>query len=294
MSEETLSPEIQSVEVAAKTPLWWTLLMLFDYSVTLVKLSLLAFLIYLMRPAYLVLKEAASLQNNYYEIAIDNKHVNYQMVHTKPKDWVSLEEISKRLRGAIISSEDGKFYEHPGYDIVELTSAIEDAIRENFKRPRGASTITQQLVKNLFFESDRSYARKVQEFVMTLWIEKHVSKDKILETYLNVIEYGPEIYGIKNASMHYFGKKPANLTARESAFLAMLLPSPVRYYQSFRRKELTAFAERIVNSVLFKMRQGGYISESDYLTSLNDRFSWEKVQHVTEEAENPSDDFTDF
>ena len=106
--------------------------------------------------------------------------------------------------------------------------------------------------------------------------EDKVEKDRILATYLNIIEYGDNLYGIKDAAKYYFKKDPAHLSARESAFIAMLLPSPKRYAQSFRKKELTPFASRIINSILFKMRQGGYISSEEYITSLEGRFSWEK------------------
>ncbi len=218
------------------------------------------------------------IPNSYFEIKVDDKdkRASYKQVGTMPADWVPLDKISKRLRGAIISSEDGKFYIHPGYDIEELQDAINDSVVKKKKKVRGASTITQQLIKNLYFQKDRSLWRKTKEMALTLWIEDHVEKNKILETYLNVIEYGEGLYGIKKAAKFYFGKDPAHLNARESAFLAMLLPSPKKYAQSFRKKTLTTFASKIVNSVLFKMLQGGYIGVDEYYNSLDSRFSWEK------------------
>jgi monofunctional biosynthetic peptidoglycan transglycosylase len=115
-------------------------------------------------------------------------------------------------------------------------------------------------------------------------LEKHTSKQKILETYLNIIEYGKGLYGIEQASRYYFKKSAASLTARESAFLAMLLPSPIKYAKSFKNKSLTPFARRIVDSVLLKMRNAGNISEEEYNTQLESRFSWEIAPVVDDSA----------
>jgi monofunctional biosynthetic peptidoglycan transglycosylase len=242
--------------------------------------------IYVLSPFIGAMYSISKIPNTYFEIKVKDSKAIYKQVTTMPGDWIPLNKISKRLRGAIISSEDGKFYTHPGYDIEELQDAINEGVVKQKKKVRGASTITQQLIKNLYFDSSRSFWRKVKEMALTLWIEDLVEKDKILETYLNVIEYGENLYGIKDAAKFYFKKDPANLSARESAFVAMLLPSPKRYAQSFRKKELTAFASRIINSILFKMLQGGYIGVDEYYKSLDARFSWEKYvqpEPVTDE-----------
>ena len=254
--------------------------------------------IYFLKPFIGNMYSITKIPTTYFEIKVKNSKANYNQVTTMPGFWVPLNKISKRLKGAIISSEDGKFYTHPGYDIEELQDAINDALVKRKKKVRGASTITQQLIKNLYFQTDRSFWRKTKEMALTLWIEDKVEKDKILETYLNVIEYGENLYGIKDAAKHYFKKDAADLNARESAFLAMLLPSPKRYAQSFRKKELTPFATKIINSILLKMQQGGYIGLQEYYTSLESRFSWEKYvepQSLSEEAsEIESYDFGDL
>jgi len=218
-------------------------------------------------------------QESYYVVTVNDNKPAYERTMSMPGNWVPLEKISKRIQGAIISSEDGKFYEHPGYDLEQLTDAIDKTVKtrnKKKKKVRGASTITQQLVKNLFLSSDRTLFRKGQEMVMALAIEKHANKKKILETYLNVIEYGKGVYGIGAATKYYFNKRPDQVTAREAAFLAMLLPSPVKYAKSFHMKSLTPFAQRIVDSVLLKMRQGGYIGEQEYAEQLNSHFTWER------------------
>jgi monofunctional biosynthetic peptidoglycan transglycosylase len=215
-------------------------------------------------------------QESFYSITVKDDLAQYTRVTTMPEHWVPLDKISKRIQGAIISSEDGKFYMHPGYDLEQMQGAIDETFVKKKKKMRGASTITQQLVKNLFLTRSRTFGRKGQELIMALMIEKHADKKKILESYLNVIEYGKGLYGIEAASKYYFNKKPAQITAREAAFLAMLLPSPTKYSKSFKTKTLTTFANRMIASILLKMRQGGYIGEEEYIEQLNSHFSWEK------------------
>lgn len=218
-------------------------------------------------------------QKSYYTINLLENKAYYQRVSERPEGWVPLGEISKQIQSAIVTSEDGKFYEHPGYDLEQLNKAIRDSFVLK-KKMRGASTITQQLVKNLFLDKDKTFGRKAKELVMSLMIERYADKQKILETYLNVIEYGDGLYGIKAASKFYFNKSPAKINAREAAFLAMLLPSPKKYAKSFKNKSLTPFASRMIASILLKMRQAGSIGELEYLGQLDGRFSWERVVKV--------------
>ena len=227
-------------------------------------------------PLFTTYYSISKFQDHYYTIELVDNHAIYTVVNERPMSWVPLEKISKRVQQAIISSEDGKFYNHPGYDLEQLRDAINDSFVLK-KKMRGASTITQQLVKNLYLSKDKTFGRKACELVMALMIEKHSNKQKILETYLNIIEYGKDLYGIEKASKYYFNKSPATLNSREAAFLAMLLPSPVKYSKSFKYKSLTPFAKRMIDSILLKMRQAGYISEEEYNNQLNARFSWEKM-----------------
>ncbi|MBY0414056.1 MAG: monofunctional biosynthetic peptidoglycan transglycosylase, partial [Bdellovibrionales bacterium] len=259
-----------------KKPMWPLVFNVIGKMILLAWVLIFLYLAYLLSPFISSMYSITKIPNTYFEVKVapNDFKVKYTQVTTMPGDWVPLNKISKRLRGAIISSEDGKFYSHPGYDIEELQDAINDGVVKQKKKVRGASTITQQLIKNLYFQTDRSLWRKTKEMGLTLLIEDRVEKDKILETYLNVIEYGEGLYGIKNAAQFYFKKDPANLNARESAFLAMLLPSPKRYAQSFRKKQLTAFASRIIHSILFKMLQGGYIGVEEYYGGLEGHFPW--------------------
>lgn len=139
--------------------------------------------------------------------------------------WASREEISPFMEAAVLTTEDGGFWKHRGFD----SNAIEGAIRRNLQRgefSRGASTITMQLAKNLYLERDKYIARKVQEALFTMLLEQELRKPEILELYLNVIEYGPGVYGIRNAAKHYFASRPSELSVAQCFFLASLLPRP--------------------------------------------------------------------
>ena len=221
-------------------------------------------------------------QTSFYAITVHDDEANYQRVDTKPNTWIPLEQISKRVQQAIISSEDGKFYLHPGYDLEQLRDAVNDSFVLK-KKMRGASTITQQLVKNLFLNRSKTFGRKAQELVMALMIEKYCDKKKILESYLNIIEYGKGLYGIDSAAHFYFYKNALAINAREAAFLAMLLPSPKKYSKSFKNRELTPFANRMIDSILHKMLQAGFIGVEEYNQQVASHFSWEKSPELNTE-----------
>jgi monofunctional biosynthetic peptidoglycan transglycosylase len=139
--------------------------------------------------------------------------------------WVSYARISPHLRRAVVVAEDGAFWEHDGVDVRELRKAIEDGL-ERGERPRGASTITQQLAKNLYLSPARTPARKLKELLIARRLEAELSKRRILELYLNVIEWGEGIYGAEAAARAYFGKPASALSADEAALLAGALINP--------------------------------------------------------------------
>lgn len=197
----------------------------------------------------------------------------YEIKEGKPRGWVLLREISSFAKWAIVLSEDWAFYHHEGIDVEQIKVALNEMMVE--KRFRGASTITQQMVKNVFLSEERTLWRKVHEIILAQKVEKVLHKDRILEVYLNVIEFGPSIYGIREASYHYFRKHPSALDPRESAFLAMLLPSPKRYYISYKKKKLTAFARGRINKILEKMRMGKVITPERYQAERASRLAWE-------------------
>lgn len=141
-------------------------------------------------------------------------------------EWVSLDEIARSLRAAVVVSEDQRFHDHAGFDLKELRNALEDW--RNGDSLRGASTISQQVAKNLFLWPGRSFLRKLIEAWFTLWIEWLWPKERILEVYLNVAELGDGVFGAEAASRRYFERPAAKLVPHESALLAAMLPSPLR------------------------------------------------------------------
>jgi monofunctional glycosyltransferase len=184
------------------------------------------------------------------------------------KDYTPLKSISQILQKTVILTEDSSFYEHNGFD----WKSIEENARKNYEKgsyAKGGSTISQQLTKNMFLYKDKTLLRKGLELVITMKIEKTLTKKEILERYLNVVEFGKNIYGVKQAAQFYFKKTPAQLDAVESAFLAMILPNPVKYSQSYFRKELTPFAHKRIKQIVSDMHQYGRINEDEYSMAMH-------------------------
>lgn len=142
-------------------------------------------------------------------------------------DWVRLDRISPNLRRAVLVSEDSAFYEHGGIDLDQLRASFEENL-EKGELARGGSTITQQLAKNLYLSPSKNPWRKVRELMITRSMEKHLTKKRILEIYLNVVEFGERTYGAEAAARRYFGKPAAALSPAEAALMAGCLPNPKR------------------------------------------------------------------
>lgn len=143
--------------------------------------------------------------------------------------WVPYEKISRNLKRALIASEDSKFVEHEGFDWDGIQLALEKN-RAKGKTVAGGSTITQQLAKNLFLSPEKTYLRKGQEAIITLMLENTLDKERILELYLNVIEWGNGIFGAEAAARRYYGVSAAQLSAEQAAKLAAMAPNP-RFYE---------------------------------------------------------------
>ena len=189
--------------------------------------------------------------------------------------YARLNEISNHVKNAVVISEDTAFYQHSGFDFEELKTSFSTNLQRG-ELARGGSTITQQLAKNVFLTGEKSVTRKVKEAILTVQIEDRLKKPEILERYLNVVEFGDGIYGIKKASQYYFSKTPANLNVLEAAFLAFLLPNPPKYAASFEKKKLTAFARKRLRQIVGRMQSYRRISSEEYqwaIENLND-FPW--------------------
>lgn len=178
-------------------------------------------------------------------------------------NYVSLKNISPHLQRAVILTEDAAFWDHQGFDFKELQKSVETNLAKG-SFARGGSTISQQLAKNMFLSAEKSIFRKIHEALITLRIEKYLTKKEILERYLNVVEFGPDVYGVKAASQYYFKKSPAQLDPLEASFLAFLLPNPKKYSVSFFKRQLTPFARQRIRTILGRLYQTQRISEEEY------------------------------
>ncbi len=167
--------------------------------------------------------------------------------------WVSLKSISPHLVHAVIVAEDGSFWFHSGFDWFEFQESLERNLREG-RFARGASTITQQLVKNLYLSPSKNPMRKLKEWVLTWHMERVLSKSRILEVYLNVIEWGEGVYGAEAAAQYYFGTSASLLSREQSARLAAVIPNPRRY----RANAETRYIVRRANLILKRMSARGW------------------------------------
>lgn len=176
--------------------------------------------------------------------------------------WVSYGQISPYLRRAVLVAEDDTFYEHGGVDV----DAIREAFRKDWTRKKithGGSTITQQLAKNLYLSSSRNPLRKIKEYFLTRSLEKHLTKKRILELYLNVVEFGERVYGAEAASRTYFHQQPASsLSPGQAALLAGCLPNPRVMNPAAPNKRLLARQRMILS----RMRRWGYLFEKEVLS----------------------------
>jgi hypothetical protein len=182
-------------------------------------------------------------------------------------DFIALSDVPPLFLRALLLAEDSGFYGHRGIDLAEMPSAlITDWSRGGAFR--GASTITQQLAKNLFLSRDKQLGRKLQELSLALLLESTLGKERILEIYLNVIEWGPGLYGLRPAARAYFAKEPKDLTPAEIAFLVSLIPGPIKYQSSFAHGTLVPGFRQLVDALLAKLRSVDALSEDEYQHAL--------------------------
>ena len=179
--------------------------------------------------------------------------------------WTPYGAIPSALKKAVVASEDANFYTHEGVDYEAIREAIKADWRKG-KFVRGGSTITQQLAKNLYLTRERTLTRKVKEIVLARRMDDALSKARILELYLNVVELGPMVYGIGHASHYYFGKGPSALTVRECAFLASMLPGP-KVYNPYRKMDRVM---KRSDRILRRMVAARMISREEYDAALSE------------------------
>jgi hypothetical protein len=177
--------------------------------------------------------------------------------------YVSLDQVNKHLVNAVVSTEDAGFFNHSGFEVNELKEAMLENLREG--GGRGGSTITQQLAKNLFLSGERTFSRKLKEAIIAWRLESDLPKERILEIYLNIAEWGPGLYGIHDASDHYFSRRPSVLQPEEAAFLASLLPAPETYHRYYHSgRGLTKNRHDRVQDILRAMHRMGRLKARDF------------------------------
>lgn len=218
---------------------------------------------------YLYAKKTPKLSikgaNGYYMYDIENK-----IYECGSEEWVTLNNISTDLKNATIASEDKNFYHHQGFDIKRIFKALFINVK-NKSNSQGASTITQQLSKNLFLDFDKTWSRKIKEAFITIRLETHYSKDKILEGYLNTINYGG-IFGIQNASNYYFGKNSKDLTLSEASILAGIPKNPTKYSPLINYEKSKERQKSILNAMV----KNGYISKVEAEKAYEEKLKFAK------------------
>jgi monofunctional biosynthetic peptidoglycan transglycosylase len=198
---------------------------------------------------------------------------SFRMIGPQTARWVPLSQVSVQAMGAVVSSEDTSFFSNEGVDYHELRESLKKDL-ETGRFARGASTLTQQVIKNVYLGQEKTLWRKFKEFFWAQKMAKVLSKSEVLAFYLNMAEWGPGLYGIKDAAHHYFSRSPAELTAKQGAFLALLLPSPKKYHSYFKNKKLSPWAQGRLEKILKIMLSMKFLDETEYQTALQEQL-WE-------------------
>jgi monofunctional biosynthetic peptidoglycan transglycosylase len=203
-------------------------------------------------------------------------------------NWTPSSRIPPEMKWAVILAEDANFYKHEGFDVKAIKNAIKyDLEKKSLKR--GASTLTQQTAKNLFLSREKTITRKVKEIYLAWRMEQELTKGRIIELYLNVVELGPMVYGIGHGSRYYFGKPASALTPRECAFLAAMLPGPRIAYNPY--KNLSKVLKRS-DMILKLLRQRGVLGEGEYQAAMTSELNIAGLQRKVDQSVSQAPVFT--
>ncbi|HOP40545.1 MAG TPA: biosynthetic peptidoglycan transglycosylase [Geobacteraceae bacterium] len=232
----------------------------------------------------LTLPSVDSLKNRRMNMTIRVKdwkgHYHPLQIGPKNRYWTSLAAIPPEMKWAVILAEDENFYRHEGIDVKAIKNAIKhDLEKKRFER--GASTITQQVAKNIFLSREKTITRKIKEIILARRMEQELTKGRILELYLNVVELGPMVYGVGHGARYYFGKPASALTPRECAFLAAMLPGPRVAYNPYRNMRKVV---RRSDMILKLMRRKRVLSEAEYRFALAQEPNIAGLQRKVEES----------
>ncbi len=190
-------------------------------------------------------------------------------------NWTDLEDISPFMQVAVLTTEDGAFFHHKGFNHAAIRRAVVANVKAH-RFVRGASTITMQLAKNLFLSREKTLARKLEELVLADYLEQAFTKDEMMELYLNIIEFGPDIYGVGPAAEHYFARKPSELNLAESMFLSSVLPNPIAFHRVYEDGHLGDGWMRTIRSHMDVARHTGLISPAELAEGLTQTVEFHK------------------
>lgn len=184
--------------------------------------------------------------------------------NAKKQSWTPIKNINRELLFAVVMAEDSEYFKHNGVNFNALIDSLATNIRKR-EYEMGASTITQQVVKNLFLTHEKSLVRKFKEILIARDLESRFSKNEILEVYFNIAEFGPDLYGIDMASRHYFNLRPSDISAVQGAYLSLMLTSPRRnYFSIHKNKFLSKTNHKKLQRILRDMVNLEYLSPKQY------------------------------
>jgi hypothetical protein len=201
-------------------------------------------------------------------------------VGTANRDFVSYHALGPYTVKGVLTCEDGRFFRHPGFQLKHIRQSIVRNIVEK-RFARGASTITMQTAKNLFLSGRKNFSRKFQEMLIAYALEQELSKERILEIYMNIIEWGPKLYGIGPAARHYFLKSPSKLDPLEAAFLGSIISNPVRHHRMYTRGEVTESWTTFLALIVSKMSLDPEVY--DQCEPFQPEFGWVRKKREEEE-----------
>jgi hypothetical protein len=205
-----------------------------------------------------------------YRIYLPDGSTTEQMSGPGTPNWTSLDHISPYMQTAVLTTEDGAFPKHHGYNHAAIRASIIANLKAR-RFVRGASTITMQLAKNLFLAREKTLSRKLEEVLLTDYLEQTFSKDELLELYLNVIEFGPDVYGVTSAADYYFGRTPAELDLAECLFLSSLLPAPLRYSAMRDGEQPPEGWMRTLHTLMEVARKRGLLTDAELSDGENEQ-----------------------
>lgn len=246
-------------------------------------LLLLVYTVYIVTSLFL-LPSVSTLSNPKKSMTIQVKdwHGKYHsfLLGPKNRNWTPSALIPAEMKWAVILAEDANFYKHEGVDVKAIKQAIKHDL-EKKSLARGASTITQQTAKNIYLSREKTISRKFKELYLALRMEQELTKGRIIELYLNVVELGPMVYGVGHASRYYFNKPAADMTPRECAFLAAMLPGPRVAYNPYRNM---AKVLRRSDMILKLLKSKRVLSDEEYALAVATAPNINGLQKKVEES----------